>query len=192
MGAEAIIVAILLTFPAAAWFGLSHIPEYFRTGRQLPAARAHAYELRRVYLSNFGSRKDACTFLTLIGADDSRGASGGGLRIPMSAKRELADEAYLDSIVSFVVGNLTRPITRAASNHFSNWWQDVKARFTAESGKPDEQVALEQQLRTAFARYQSLKSVHSVDGVFIGVGFLALIASVFIAIAAYDFIQSSL
>ena len=191
----AIIVAVLIAFPVLAWFGLARIPAYLRVGRQLPSATDEALALRQIYLTNFGARKDAHTFLTLIGADAaslSGSSSSSSLHIPFSAKRDIVDGAYPDSVESFVIGNITRPITKAATKHISNLWDDIKARFSADSDKPAEQVALEQQLRGAFARYLSLKSEHSFDGFMIAVGVCALVVSVFIGFAAYDFIQKSL
>ena len=93
------------------------------------------------------------------------------------------------------MGMLKKIITRTAAkdekldpNVAKNLISKAKNNGWREASPGDEQSLV----GAVFARYQSLKSTHSMDGVLIGLGVFALVASVFIGMAAYNFIQTSL
>src|SRR5262245_45925828 len=175
-----ILVAVAGLLLTSVWFGFASIVPYVRASRDLPQARREAMESRHRYQTRFGSRSDAQTFLALIGAKSSRfdvHRSSGGPFIPVSSRRDLINQEYVDSLESLVIGNITRPIARrvtaSVKKRIGLWFDDLKARWREETPKPQEQLDLETELRNAFSRYNSLKSARSIRGVLIISGAIA-------------------
>ncbi len=176
-----------------AWFGFASIGPYIRARRALPAARTHAVELQRRYQTTFGSRGDAQTFLALIGAKTTRfdvRCSGSGPFIPVSARRDLINQEYVDSLESLVIGNIARPIVRritaSAKKRTGLWLDDLQARWREETPKSQEQLDLETELRDAFSKYNSLESERSIRGVLIISGAVASLVILWIGIEVYQ------
>jgi|SRR5581483_795268 len=188
----AAVAGLMLT---SAWFGFASIGPYIRAGRELPDARRRAADLQQQYESAFGSRGDARTFLALIGAKPTRfdaRSSGGGLFIPVSTRRDLFDQQYVESVESFVVGNFTRPIVRRVAASIAKrtglWFDHLKAVWREENSKSEDQLNLERELRDAYAKYNWLKSERRTRGVLMVTGAAACLAILWIAIEVFQHI----